>query len=267
MDGMEGMRNVPELNYLTQIIFLLFEDLSQPEKSDHRYRVFIHFSPGVRRDELIDETDGKANIKKLSPEMSSRTIQSQIVKRFSGNVPDSQNIKRKVSAPLFLKSSNSVSSETPEIPRSKELVVRRLSEVAPNQRASSSTCSGRKMSWTSGGQAQSDGRIKSFSETEILAQRQRQKRSTCALQQLKEALPIAARSRSMNAFEDIDKEELKPHDQFTVRLTNNLGLSKDSNALKVGSTSPIPTIVMEQGSSEKLNKQDTPKTSSFGERG
>ena len=266
MDGMEGMRNVPELNYLTQIVFLLFEDLSQPEKSDHRYRVFIHFSPGVRRNELIDETDGKA---KLSPEMSSRTIQSQIVKRLSGNVPDSQNVvKRKVSAPLLLKSSNSVSSETPEMPRSKELVVRRLSEVAPNQRASSSTCSGWKMSsWTSGGQTQSDGRIKSFSETEILAQRQ--KRSTCALQQLKEGLPITTRSRSMNAFEDIDKEESKPHDQFTVRKSNDLRLSKgeNSNALKVGSTSPTPTIVMEQGSSEKLNKQDAPKTSPFGERG
>ena len=39
----------PELNYLTQIVILLFEDLSQPEGSDTRYKVDLLFSPGVKR--------------------------------------------------------------------------------------------------------------------------------------------------------------------------------------------------------------------------
>ncbi len=60
---MENLCNVPELNYMTQIVFLLFEDCSQPEDSDLRYCVTIHFSPGVRcRNELLSKaTDGLSN--------------------------------------------------------------------------------------------------------------------------------------------------------------------------------------------------------------
>ena len=63
---MENLRSVPELNYMTQIVFLLFEDCSKPEDSDLRYRVTIHFSPGVRcRSELLvnpsEVTDGASD--------------------------------------------------------------------------------------------------------------------------------------------------------------------------------------------------------------
>ena len=94
-----NIHNVPELNYLTQIVFLLYEDLSKPEKSDLRYCVYVHFSPGVRsRDELTapqsDDIDGKQ-------------IQSQIVKR----LPHSD----------YKEPFN-------DLDRPKEFVVRRLSE-------------------------------------------------------------------------------------------------------------------------------------------
>ena len=69
---------------MTQIVFLLFEDLSQPEKSEDRYRVHIHFSPGVRcRDELA----GFSEAKKTSPELLGR---SHLVQRLPAHVIDPQ---------------------------------------------------------------------------------------------------------------------------------------------------------------------------------
>ena len=129
-----NIHNVPELNYLTQIVFLLYEDLSKPEKSDIRYCVYVHFSPGVRsRDELTapqsDDIDGKQ-------------IQSQIVKRLP---LDGQN-RHSDYRELFN-----------DLDRPKEFVVRRLSEQHH---------SGRLLLTAAGG-------IKSFSETEMLSSSQR----------------------------------------------------------------------------------------------
>ena len=53
---MEQMSKFPELNYMTQIVIMLFEDVSQPEDSEQRYRVEVHFSPGVKgRLELLQK--------------------------------------------------------------------------------------------------------------------------------------------------------------------------------------------------------------------
>ena len=51
---MESIGNSPELNYMTQIVLLLFEDMSQLEHSDSRYQVDLLFSPGVKgRQDLL----------------------------------------------------------------------------------------------------------------------------------------------------------------------------------------------------------------------
>ena len=45
---------VPELNYMAQIVFLLFENSRAPRDSKDRYKVEIHFSPGAKgREEII----------------------------------------------------------------------------------------------------------------------------------------------------------------------------------------------------------------------
>ena len=50
------MSAAPELNYMTQIVFLLYEDTQQSPDSPLRYTVSIHFSPGVRhREKFLNE--------------------------------------------------------------------------------------------------------------------------------------------------------------------------------------------------------------------
>lgn len=45
--AMDYVSAVPELNYLTQIIIMLYEDLSKEPTSDDRFHIELHFSPGV----------------------------------------------------------------------------------------------------------------------------------------------------------------------------------------------------------------------------
>ena len=67
---------------MTQIVFMLFEDISKPEDSLDKYHVDIHFSPGIKgRAELI--TDGSSSlVKKSSPELPEKSLQV-FVKRIS----------------------------------------------------------------------------------------------------------------------------------------------------------------------------------------
>ena len=52
--SLEKMNSIPELNYMTQILFQLFEDPHQSPDSPLRYLVHVYFSPGVRgREDLI----------------------------------------------------------------------------------------------------------------------------------------------------------------------------------------------------------------------
>ncbi len=57
--ALKEINRSPELNYLTQIIFMLFEDTSKDLRAEDRFRVDIHFSPGVKfRHAVFDEEDG-----------------------------------------------------------------------------------------------------------------------------------------------------------------------------------------------------------------
>ena len=44
---MEYIDTVSELNYLTQIVIMLYEDSSEEEDSERRFHVELHFSPGA----------------------------------------------------------------------------------------------------------------------------------------------------------------------------------------------------------------------------
>ncbi len=44
---MDYLDTVSELNYLTQIVIMLYEDSSEEEDSERRFHVELHFSPGA----------------------------------------------------------------------------------------------------------------------------------------------------------------------------------------------------------------------------
>lgn len=45
----EYLSRVSELNFLTQIVIMLYEDASKPADSDDRFHVELHFSSGMLR--------------------------------------------------------------------------------------------------------------------------------------------------------------------------------------------------------------------------
>ena len=79
---MDVVRKAPELNYMTQFVFMLFEDVRKPEDDADRYHVDIHFSPGIKgRREIIFE-GSSALVTKSSPVLPEKTPQV-FVKRLS----------------------------------------------------------------------------------------------------------------------------------------------------------------------------------------
>ena len=46
--AMQYLGEVKELNYMTQIVLMLYEDPSKEPMSDERFRVELHFSPGAK---------------------------------------------------------------------------------------------------------------------------------------------------------------------------------------------------------------------------
>ncbi|XP_056016009.1 inositol hexakisphosphate and diphosphoinositol-pentakisphosphate kinase 2-like isoform X4 [Ostrea edulis] len=45
--ALDFINNTPELNYMTQIIIMMFEDPSKDSSSDERFHIELHFSPGA----------------------------------------------------------------------------------------------------------------------------------------------------------------------------------------------------------------------------
>lgn len=66
---MEYFATVPELNYMTQIVLMLYEDPQADKSSDKRFHIELHFSPGVKcgleetpkdpRNNLLPKPQGK----------------------------------------------------------------------------------------------------------------------------------------------------------------------------------------------------------------
>lgn len=118
--------STPELNYMTQFVFLLFENGQVPVDSEDRYKIEIHFSPGAKgREEIISAgesvsclgLDFKKNVfpltrqlpdeDRLSRKSSTSSIQSgttvKVVKRQTQSLPvlmgpdQLQSLKKKLS--------------------------------------------------------------------------------------------------------------------------------------------------------------------------
>lgn len=182
------MHNIPELNYITQIVFLLFEDLSRPVESDKRYHVKIHFSPGVRcRDQLA--IPGEIH----SPTLGSKHVQTQFVKRLPLATTDYNLSRHHSDIPGH--SSNQL--EPPDAGKH-EVVVRRMSEQLPH--------AGK----------QYDERFKSLSETEMLKLRRK-----CSTGGGFPSMPatISARSKSMDALTLDSASPLKKLKKYSLSPT------------------------------------------------
>ena len=79
---MDAIRKAPELNYMTQIVFMLFEDVNKPDDSLDKYHVDIHFSPGIKGRRELASDGSRSLVKKSSPELPEKSPQV-FVKRLS----------------------------------------------------------------------------------------------------------------------------------------------------------------------------------------
>ena len=78
---MDAIRKAPELNYMTQIVFMLFEDVNKPEDSLDKYHVDIHFSPGIKGRAELTTDRSSSLMKKSSPELPEKSLPKVFVKR------------------------------------------------------------------------------------------------------------------------------------------------------------------------------------------
>ena len=148
----------PELSYMTQIVIMLYEDFSQSLDSEQRYRVEIHFSPGVKgRLELLQKgckqqkdlslgfssTDGAGT--KISPDQVLKspmwvkrlpaTLVEGTVRQTNASILGSKStptVLRKMSEPLMSERSNS------EVQLLKKMPQRSLSSIFKSEPQSQS---------------------------------------------------------------------------------------------------------------------------------
>ena len=91
--ALKEINRSPEFNYLTQIIFMLFEDTSKDLQAEDRFRVDIHFSPGVkfRQEVFVDDSDDISSSPKelcTNCQLTNTSGSSLFVRRLSNNVPE-----------------------------------------------------------------------------------------------------------------------------------------------------------------------------------
>lgn len=98
---MECIEETSELNYLTQIIFMLYEDPREDLTSDQKYRVTLHFSAG---DRLLEEQLGEKSIYKKVPEannINDKTSNKDIASKKNEIEISSENAPGNIAARLF----------------------------------------------------------------------------------------------------------------------------------------------------------------------
>jgi hypothetical protein len=64
------INTIPELNYLTQIVIMLYEDTSVDENSDKRFHVELHFSPGSYAE--FDNQNEKLTVNKTNENLNNK---------------------------------------------------------------------------------------------------------------------------------------------------------------------------------------------------
>lgn len=79
----------PELNYMAQIVFLLFENKQEPEDSEDRYKVEVHFTPGGKgRDEIITGTESEnSSTESLKGDISKTLLHTSFKRMVPENKP------------------------------------------------------------------------------------------------------------------------------------------------------------------------------------
>ncbi|CAF1415253.1 unnamed protein product [Rotaria sordida] len=104
--SMEHLDTVSELNYLTQIVIMLYEDSSEEEDSERRFHVELHFSPGAYGCfDVLPEIDS------VSPNINSiRTVLPKSNRQAAHSPPRHRiEMLRSVSPPTTVESSMSSS--------------------------------------------------------------------------------------------------------------------------------------------------------------
>ena len=111
---MDKVSRSPELNYMTQIVFLLFEDTKQALNSAKRFQVEVHFSPGVKGREILLQGEDSSSVRPpdLSKALSARVLRAPVVRMAAAELhvssmsKSSPFIGRKVSDLVTMRSSS-----------------------------------------------------------------------------------------------------------------------------------------------------------------
>ncbi|KAL5500195.1 hypothetical protein EMCRGX_G011713 [Ephydatia muelleri] len=81
-EALDKLDSTPELNYLTQIMFMMYEDTRQPPDSPARFEVQVLYSPGVQyRERFLSGVGGQGHNPLQSPDQelaTARTCNSEV---------------------------------------------------------------------------------------------------------------------------------------------------------------------------------------------
>lgn len=100
--------STPELNYMTQFVFLLFENGQVPVDSEDHYKIEIHFSPGAKGREEIISAGGSVSSLGLDFKKSVFPLKRQL--------PDEDRLSRKSSASSIQSGTTKMKRQTQSLP-------------------------------------------------------------------------------------------------------------------------------------------------------
>ena len=89
-----------ELNYMAQIVFLLFEDKQEPEDSEDRYKVEVHFTPGGKgREEIVTGNEStNSSTESLKADISKTLLYTSLKRMVPG---DKQRRSSQINIPIL----------------------------------------------------------------------------------------------------------------------------------------------------------------------
>ena len=108
MNARAILDSTPELNYMTQFVFLLFENGQVPVDSEDRYKIEIHFSPGAKGREEIISAGGSVSSLGLDFKKSVFPLKRQL--------PDEERISRKSSTSSIQLGTTTKMKQTQSLP-------------------------------------------------------------------------------------------------------------------------------------------------------
>ncbi|XP_028407924.1 inositol hexakisphosphate and diphosphoinositol-pentakisphosphate kinase 2-like, partial [Dendronephthya gigantea] len=234
----EYFSSVPELNYMTQIVLMLYEDPQADKDSDKRFHIELHFSPGVKcdleeaaKDSKLNllhkkpgfrskegETDGKQTKSYKGPEQSENNV---IRKEHASDVPVDEETEKKAQSNQIEGHSHSRACRR----RSEDLVVRTI--FPAGEGADENTMPTRR---------KSTGRSRSECECPV--------KSTDALNSDAGNLSFGYKAKSL---ESIHGDKVMPVGPIDISLSDDTKvLSTRENAKALRSTISTPSLIKTQ---------------------